>query len=140
MPCEFLHAIIYRVHAATPNSLKSGRYDVFTFITPDWRTVDNGPLTLSLALLYEYPVHCPLTHVALGIGLSRIPQAFWPLLGDYASMGRKITKLSWTEDSKIALSWRENATDVAYQSKTYDYALVAVPFSVVRRWDYPGNF
>jgi hypothetical protein len=54
-------------------------------------------------------------------------------------MGRKITKLSWTEDSKVALSWRENATDVAYQSKTYDYALVAVPFSVVRRWDYPGK-
>lgn len=32
------------------------------------------------------------------------------------------------------LQWRDNYTDTTFQNATYDYAVIAVPFSVVKRW------
>lgn len=36
--------------------------------------------------------------------------------------------------NKVTLQWRHNYTDPVFQNSTYDYTVIAVPFSIVKRW------
>lgn len=68
-------------------------------------------------------------------GLNRLPLAFHPLVDNYTTMGRKIERVQFdAESEQVNLQWRNNYTDVEFQNSTYDYAVVAVPFSIVKKW------
>lgn len=72
-------------------------------------------------------------------GLSRIPASFHPLVDNYTTMGRKIERVGWDEESQqVSLQWRNNYTETDFQTSCYDYTVVAVPFSVVKNWRLPS--
>lgn len=72
-------------------------------------------------------------------GLSRIPASFHPLVDNYTTMGRKIERVGWdAETQQVNLQWRNNYTDTDFQTSSYDYTVVAVPFSVVKNWRLPS--
>jgi monoamine oxidase len=73
--------------------------------------------------------------------MSRLPNAFKPLVKDDLKYNRKIEKLEYDEcDKKVRVSWKNKFTDREFESVTYDYALVAVLFTVTRKWQLPGTF
>lgn len=73
-------------------------------------------------------------------GLSRLPASFHPLVDNYTTMGRKIERVQFDETTEqVTLQWRNNYTDTTFQDATYDYAVVAVPFSVLKNWRLPST-
>ncbi|KAJ5388544.1 hypothetical protein N7509_011085 [Penicillium cosmopolitanum] len=87
-------------------------YDNLFFSSTEWKTVDKG--------------------------MSRLPNAFKPLVGDDLKYHRKIQKIEYLEDEKkVQVSWKKNYTDRGFQNAKYDYTFVAVPFTVVRKWELP---
>ncbi|KAF2085671.1 hypothetical protein K490DRAFT_75051 [Saccharata proteae CBS 121410] len=88
-------------------------YDNLYFEATDWRTIDKG--------------------------LSRLPEAFGPLVYNRTRFHTKIEALSWDASAeKMTVSWRPTGEPWAdASSATFDYAVVAVPFSKVRIWDLP---
>lgn len=87
-------------------------YDGLYFSAAEWKTIDGG--------------------------LNRLPASFHPLVDNYTTMNRKIERVYFDEASQqVSLHWRDNYTDTTFQSADYDYAVVAVPFSVVKNWRMP---
>lgn len=87
-------------------------YDGLYFSAASWKTIDGG--------------------------LSRLPASFHPLVDNYTTMGRKVERVYFDDATQqVSLHWRDNYTDTAFQSVAYDYAVVAVPFSVVKHWRMP---
>lgn len=87
-------------------------YEGLYFSAAEWRTIDGG--------------------------LNRLPASFHPLVDNHTIMGRKIERASFDQaSSEVTLHWRDNYTDTTFQSASYDYAVVAVPFSVLRSWRLP---
>lgn len=72
----------------------------------------------------------------VGGGLSRIPQSFHPLVEKDLRFNTQIERVKHSE-SGVTLQWKHNYTDYIFQSATFDYAIVAVPFTVVRQWRLP---
>lgn len=71
--------------------------------------------------------------------MSRLPNAFKPLVKDDLRYRRKIQKVEFLEhEKKVQVSWKNHYTDRQFQNTSYDYAFVAVPFTVVRKWELPG--
>ncbi|KAF8428806.1 flavin-containing amine oxidoreductase-domain containing protein [Tirmania nivea] len=84
-------------------------YDEVYFSAASWRTIDKG--------------------------LQRLADAFKPLVGKRISYSCHVSKCSWDEKTKkVALSWKEKWSDRSYTTESFDYAVVAAPFSVVRGW------
>lgn len=55
-------------------------------------------------------------------------------------MDRSIERAEFLSSSnEIRLSWKKSFADMEFQSATYDYALVSVPFSKVRSWRFPNT-
>ena len=72
-------------------------------------------------------------------GLNRLPESFHPLVDPVTTMNRSIERIKYSEcDNKVTLQWRHNYTDRTFQNSTYDYAMIAVPFSIVRKWRLPS--
>ncbi|KAG6356355.1 hypothetical protein INS49_015743 [Diaporthe citri] len=72
-------------------------------------------------------------------GLSRLPLAFHPLVDDITTMNRKIERVQFdAENSKVNLQWRESFMNQTFETASYDYALLAVPFSIIRKWRLPS--
>jgi len=87
-------------------------YDNLFFSSKEWKTIDKG--------------------------MSRLPNAFKPLVKDDLKYHRKIQKVEYLEcEKQVRVSWKNNFTDRHFQSATYDYAFVAVPFTVTRKWELP---
>lgn len=89
-------------------------YEGLYFSAAEWRTIDGG--------------------------LNRLPAAFHPLVDNHTVMGRKIERVAFDADAasgQVSLQWRDNYTDTTWQSAAYDYAVVAVPFSVLKHWRLP---
>lgn len=87
-------------------------YDSGYFGATTWRTIDKG--------------------------LESLPRAFFPLVQDRLTLGRKITGLKYNNSTgKVALEWRQDPFAMKPQSEEFDYAVVAVPFSKVRLWNLP---
>ena len=81
------------------------------FSATDWRTIDGG--------------------------LSRLPSAFYPLVGNVTTMNRKVTKMGYDEDAqRVQLYWKDNYTQ-PFQNASYDYAVTTVPFALMRMWQLP---
>lgn len=73
-------------------------------------------------------------------GLSRLPTSFHPLIDNSTIMGRKIERVQYdAETEQVTLQWRHNYTETAFQDSTYDFAVVAVPFSVIKHWRLPAD-
>ncbi|KAI5778545.1 flavin-containing amine oxidoreductase-domain containing protein [Geopyxis carbonaria] len=92
-----------------------------------------GPDTSYWALLFESSYFTSTTMKTIDKGLEQIPKAFAPTLKGRVHYNRKISKLSHTTDSKVRVSWDRKFKS----SATYDYAIIAVPFSQVRKWRLP---
>lgn len=89
-------------------------YDGLYFSAAEWKTIDGG--------------------------LNRLPESFHPLVDNFTTMNRKIERVEWdAENEQVSLLWRHNYTETAFQNSTYDYAVVAVPFSVVKNWRLPSE-
>lgn len=55
--------------------------------------------------------------------------------------GRKIEKAEYSaEENKVKFSWRNNLAEKTFKEEVFDYALVTVPFTQVRRWQLPSEF
>ncbi|KAI1204655.1 flavin-containing amine oxidoreductase [Annulohypoxylon truncatum] len=71
-------------------------------------------------------------------GLSRLPTSFHPLVDKVTTMNRKIERVEWLGDTKkVKLQWRNKFTDRTFQNATYDYAVFALPFSIVKKMRLP---
>ncbi|KAL2022148.1 hypothetical protein VTK56DRAFT_5977 [Thermocarpiscus australiensis] len=80
-------------------------------------------------------------------GLNRLPLSFHPLVNKDTYMNRKIERIQFvpgnghsnnTGESKVELHWRDTRTEPSkLRTSAHDYALIAVPFSVVRSWRLP---
>jgi monoamine oxidase len=99
--------------AGTTNSPIWGDfYDDFYFAATKWRTIDKG--------------------------LESLPRAFYPHVEDKLTLNRTVQGLIYNETSgKIAVAWRDDPLQMIPETKEYDYAVVATPFSKVRLWDLP---
>lgn len=69
-------------------------------------------------------------------GLSRIPQSFLPLVEKNVRFNTNVERVKHS-NNKVTLQWKHDYKDSTFQSATFDYAIVAVPFTVVRQWRLP---
>ncbi|KAF4334958.1 amino-acid oxidase [Fusarium beomiforme] len=89
--------------------------------------------------LYEGMYFSAASYKTIDGGLNRLPLSFHPHVDNITSMGRKVERIRYSEaDEKVTLQWRKEYNDTTFQNSTYDYAIIAVPFSVVRRWRLPS--
>ena len=73
-------------------------------------------------------------------GLNQLPNSFYPHVGPITSMNRAIAKAEFLPKSEqVQLSWKDDYTDTTFQNATYDYVMVAAPFSKVRSWRFPNT-
>jgi monoamine oxidase len=100
------------VAGAGSTPLWGSLYDSTYFGATTWRTIDKG--------------------------LESLPRAFYPLVKDRLTLGRKIDGLAYDDTAgKVSLTWRNDPFAMQPESAEYDYAVVAVPFSKVRLWKLP---
>lgn len=92
----------------------SWEYDSVYFSATKWRTIDQG--------------------------LSRLPHAFEPHVLNRTKFGTAVSEMSWDKDTKkMTVGWREKSPFALNTTKaTFDYTIVAVPFSKVRGWRLPS--
>lgn len=96
---------------------------------------DTGPLWGSL---YDDVYFSATTWRTIDKGLESLPRAYYPLVKDRLTLGRKIEGLKYDNDTgKVSISWRTDPLAMEPESEEYDYAVVAVPFSKVRLWRLP---
>ncbi|UNI17735.1 hypothetical protein JDV02_004057 [Purpureocillium takamizusanense] len=73
-------------------------------------------------------------------GMSRLPQSFLPLVEPITKFNRKVERIAWNQSTeKLTLKWRRRYNE-SFGEDEVDYAIIAAPFSVVRRWRLPGMF
>ncbi|KAI4866707.1 flavin-containing amine oxidoreductase [Hypoxylon rubiginosum] len=89
--------------------------------------------------LYDGVYFSAATWKTIDGGLSRLPASFHPLVDNVTTMNRKIERVEWLDDIKrVKLQWRDNYTDTVYQNASYDYAVFALPFSIVKKLRLPS--
>jgi monoamine oxidase len=87
-------------------------YDDVYFSATKWRTIDKG--------------------------LESLPRAFYPHVAGKTTLNRTVSGLIYNETSgKVAVAWRDDPLQMVPETKEYDYAMVAAPFSKVRLWELP---
>ena len=73
-------------------------------------------------------------------GFDRLSEAFVPHVRDRLTLDRKVRKLESVEDggkTKTKLSWYPSVSNRTFESKEYDYTIMAVPFTMTRFMDLP---
>lgn len=74
-------------------------------------------------------------------GFSRLSDAFMPQIKDRLILNRKIRKLESVQGlngtTRSRLSWYPSITNRTFESKEYDYTIMAVPFTMTRFMDLP---
>ncbi|OOO07781.1 L-amino acid oxidase LaoA [Aspergillus flavus] len=79
--------------------------------------------------------------VCIDRGFNRLSDAFLPHVSDRLVLDRKIRKLETVDgpDGRMQtrLSWYPSVENRTYESKTYDYTIMAVPFTMTRFMDLP---
>lgn len=109
-----------------------------------WNITDqadsSGLTDTSPTWLYETVYFDATTWRTIDQGLSRLPHAFEPHVLNKTTLGASVSEMAWDSDAeKMTVSWRP--TDDPYsptRNATFDYTIVAVPFSVVRMWKLPS--
>ncbi|KAK5992313.1 L-amino-acid oxidase [Cladobotryum mycophilum] len=69
-------------------------------------------------------------------GVNRLPKSFEPLVKNITRMNTKIERVKYA-DNKVTLQWRDSFKDTNFHSSSFDYAVIGVPFTVVRQWRLP---
>ncbi|OTA90512.1 hypothetical protein M434DRAFT_77860, partial [Hypoxylon sp. CO27-5] len=88
--------------------------------------------------LYEGVYFGAATWKTIDGGLSRLPSSFHPLVDNVTTMNQRIERVQWLDDTqRVNLQWRDNYTDTVYQNASYDYAVFALPFSIVKKMRMP---
>ncbi|KAI1773428.1 flavin-containing amine oxidoreductase [Hypoxylon cercidicola] len=89
--------------------------------------------------LYDGVYFAAATWKTIDGGLSRLPSSFHPLVDNVTTMNRKIERVEWLDDiQRVKLQWRDNYTDTVFQNASYDYAVFALPFSIVKKLRLPS--
>lgn len=74
-------------------------------------------------------------------GFDRLSEAFVPHVRDRLTLDRKVRKLESIDDgdngTKTKLSWYPSVSNRTFESKEYDYTIMAVPFTMTRFMDLP---
>ncbi|KAK2609208.1 hypothetical protein QQS21_002290 [Conoideocrella luteorostrata] len=70
-------------------------------------------------------------------GFSRLPESFRPMIEDNLRLNTKIERVDY-DDNQVTLQWKNHWRDAEFQESTFDYAVVSVPFTVVRGWRLPS--
>ncbi|KAH8890243.1 hypothetical protein GQ53DRAFT_722185 [Thozetella sp. PMI_491] len=97
---------------AKGNSFWDDLYEGMYFSSTTWRTIDGG--------------------------LNRLPLSFHPLVDSVTTMNRSIERIKYSSCSKkVTLQSRTSFTE-EFTNSTHDYVVLAVPFSVMKRWRMPG--
>jgi monoamine oxidase len=90
---------------------------------------------------YEWVYFSATTWKTIDKGLSQLPSAFMPLVKNRTTFGISVSSLQWNATSgKISAHWRPSWASpfsMTTRSESFDYAVVAVPFSKVRLWRLP---
>ncbi|KAJ4266106.1 hypothetical protein NW762_004084 [Fusarium torreyae] len=75
-------------------------------------------------------------------GFNRLTDAFIPHVSDRLSLNRKIRKLESVQSkeghTRTRLSWYPSVKNRTFESKDYDYTIMAVPFTMTRFIDLPS--
>lgn len=75
------------------------------------------------------------------LGLNRLPLSFHPLVDGVTTMNRTVERVKYSSSScekKIILQSRNSFSEVL-QNSTHDYAVLAVPFSILKKWRIDGE-
>ena len=87
--------------------------------------------------IYDGVYFSATTWKTIDKGLTRLAEAFHPIVDKKITYGRRINKLSYDESTKkTSVHWFDN-TKSSTETLTYDKTIVAVPFSVARLWRLP---
>ncbi|KAK8110119.1 L-amino-acid oxidase [Apiospora kogelbergensis] len=87
--------------------------------------------------LYDNVYFSATTWSTINGGLSRLPLSFHPLVDNITTMDAHIDKVEYLdEEQRVRLSWKQNK-ESTYQNATFDYAVIAMPFSKVKLWRLP---
>ncbi|KAK4450492.1 L-amino-acid oxidase [Podospora aff. communis PSN243] len=90
--------------------------------------------------LYEGLYFSAATWKTIDGGLNRLPLAFHPLVDPITTMNTKIERVSLdTANRKVHLHHRDSFLSRDFHTNTYDFAIVSVPFSIVRKWRLPSS-
>ncbi|KAI0164376.1 flavin-containing amine oxidoreductase [Hypoxylon sp. FL1284] len=89
--------------------------------------------------LYDGVYFSAATWKTIDGGLSRLPGSFYPLVDNVTTMNRKIERVEWLDDDqRVKLQWKNNYTNAVFQNASYDYAVFAMPFSMVKKLRMPA--
>lgn len=96
--------------------------------------------------LYEGMYFDASTYKTIDGGLNRLPSSFHPLVDNVTTMNRAIERVKWDEATqKVQLEWRaEKSANVTsgpsavWANETFDYTVMALPFSVIQGWRLPS--
>ncbi|KAF5026952.1 hypothetical protein F66182_982 [Fusarium sp. NRRL 66182] len=73
-------------------------------------------------------------------GLSRLPEAFKPIIADRIEFGTKVNGIKYNNKNKtLSVTWRPTGSNPFSPSSTthFDYVLNSVPFNLLKFWDLP---
>lgn len=87
--------------------------------------------------VYDVMYESAGTYKTIDGGMSRLPMSFAPLVADNTKMGVKVERLHYDNNNKVTMQWKHNFKDPNFQASTFDYAVISVPFTVVRQWRIP---
>jgi len=69
-------------------------------------------------------------------GFSRLPESFRPLIKDDLRLNTRVERIDYA-DKRVFLQWKRDWKDATARESEFDYAVIAVPFTVVRQWRLP---
>ncbi|KAK8137460.1 L-amino-acid oxidase [Apiospora sp. TS-2023a] len=89
--------------------------------------------------LYDNVYFSASTWSTIDGGLSRLPLSFHPLVDNITTMDAHVDQVEYLDESqRVRLSWKQHGNKAAtYQNATFDYAVIAMPFSKVKLWRLP---
>lgn len=100
--------------------------------------LNGSPTAPFWGALYDGMYFSAAQYTTVDGGLNRIPLAFHPIVDNSTIMDRKIERVNFLPKSnQVQLQWRDSFRNQKFESASYDYTLVAVPFSVIRKWRLP---
>ncbi|KAG6008276.1 hypothetical protein E4U21_004738 [Claviceps maximensis] len=70
-------------------------------------------------------------------GFSRLPKSFEPLIKNDLRLNTKVERIDY-QDNRLSIWWRQDWRDTTAQESKFDYAVISVPFTVVRQWRLPS--
>ena len=71
--------------------------------------------------------------------MNRLPLAFGPWVKKDTTFNRKVERVQYSpERNKVTIQSRQSYRDKKLKSTTHDYAILAVPFSILKKWRLPA--